>query len=184
MLNVTKVNSQIRNSNVLFWTRTEDTDMVANGYWLIKANLKQEKYRKILGLLVEKFGFIPENNQTYRLDKKCWYDKEPLNKVKNIFDDFLEVPEILVEDTRLIEAEEFGKGSKRIFKGEHYIYINSEFMSMINESYDIKYYSKGNLNPLYACLDEEFLMILPIRMEDDNEHLKEIEKEPIADQAK
>jgi hypothetical protein len=184
MLNVTKVNSQIRKSDVLFWTRTEDVDMVANGYWLIKADLKQEKYRKILGLLVEKFGFIPENNQTYRLDNYCWYDKKPLNKVENIFNDFLKIPKTLIEDTRLIEIEGAGKKNKRIFKGEHYTYIDSRFMSMIKENEDIKYYNESNLMPLYACLDDEFVMILPIRMEGNNEHLKEIKKEPIADQAK
>lgn len=75
MLNATKVNSQIRSSGTLFWGREGDMDTVVNGYWGIRANLKQEKYRKILGLLVEKFGLIPENNQMYRYKKKPWINE-------------------------------------------------------------------------------------------------------------
>lgn len=180
LLNVTKVNQQIRKSHQLFWGRKDGQDIVCNGYWLIKANLSKTEYRKILGLLVEKLGIMPKEQEllAYRRNYKTKEFETTVDPKGDRFDLFLDIPKTKVEDTELIEKTETGQIiDARIFKGNEYIYINRNYMDMISRNGLLEYFSKGYLNPIYAVdmLTNEFLMVLPIRMPECNKHLKEIE---------
>lgn len=105
-------------------------------------------------------------------------------KADNDFSELMKVPETQVEDTWLVRIIQYNVKNARVFKGTEYIYVDTEFTDMINENENIKYYSEKKLCPLYACLDNEFLMMMPIRVQDDNQYLKEIEKEPTSCQTK
>ncbi|MBU5440400.1 hypothetical protein KQI42_20615 [Tissierella sp. MSJ-40] len=59
MFKQTKVSSEIKKSNSIYWYRTNDTDYVLTNYWIIKTDLKKSENRKILCALVERFGLIP-----------------------------------------------------------------------------------------------------------------------------
>ncbi len=181
MLNVNKVNKQIRKSTHLYWKKIAEYDIFFNGYWLVKVNLSKQKYRKILGVLVEIFGTIPSGKEmlVYKRNYKTGKFETTQDPKTDRFDFFLDIPKAKVEDTKLIEKTETGQiVDVRIFKGDDYIYINRQYTEMIRKDGLIEYFSVGKLNPIYAVNKmnkDEFLMMLPIRIITYNSHLKEIE---------
>lgn len=175
MLNATKVNQQIRKSNQLHWERKNGQDILLNGYWLIKADLSKENYRKILGLLVEIFGFIPAEGEMWKKSK--WIGAE-IKKQRFDYSELIKVPDTKIVDSKL-EYQVYAKGNARIFKGEDYIYVNTEYVNMIKNNDEIVFYGDEEFKPIYATKEDDMIIILPIRMaSEDNKYLKEIE--PIA----
>lgn len=174
MFKITKVNSQIRKSHTLFWYRNKNIDYILNGYWAIKVDLRKEKYRKILSTLVERFGMIPVNNQEFRRVKT--YKADNITKLKGKPDWFgvLEgKPDESLLDTKLIDARE--RQQVRIFKGTNYNYVNVKFLEMIDvEGLTIK--GGDPLEPVFFNKEGNFLMVMPVRMNDSNEYMREIKK--------
>lgn len=175
MFNAVKVNSQLRNSNMLQWYREENKDYVLNGYWLMKVNLKDEKNRKILGLLVELFGSIPgEKKGLKRLRKVGGFGISEILTKPDWFT-FIEEEE---NTTRLIDTgltlESNPTNKVRIFVGSDYIYLRSNYLEMIkNNGLNIK--GSGDLHPAYFTKEDDLLMIMPVGMCEDSEHLKVLE---------
>lgn len=170
MLKEIQVRKQIKKSKNLFWHRDKEFDYVTNGNWIIKTNLSAD-YRKILAGLVEIFGVIPTIGETIRI--KEFSKKEPnINKI-TMKPEWLEIvnkeSKMEIEDTQLIQT---GRPTMRIFKGKEYIYINSEFLEMVDLDFpDIKIEGGKPFEPMYLKGGESIVAILPIRMCGSNKHL-------------
>lgn len=165
MFNITKVNSQLRSSNFLSWYR-EEKDYICNGYFIIKTDLAKEENRKILSVLVERFGAIPEMGKMLEL-------KQGQNAVINIKPNWIETIEERkkesIKDTKLIEVASLGE--MRVFKGEDYIYINMKYLEMIKDISLVRLEGGKALDPITAINREDLLLILPVRIGSDNEYL-------------
>lgn len=171
MFNITKVNKQLRASHFLSWYREENTDYICGGYFAIKTDLRKEENRKILGFLVEKFGVIPETNKGLQFS---YTSKGPaMTSLYNKPDWMIAITERkteIIEDTKLIKID--NKDKIRIFKGEDYIYINMKYFEVVKEDLFIRCEGGRKLEPISVIGEEDLLLILPIRMPNDNKYLK------------
>ncbi|WP_333638170.1 hypothetical protein [Tissierella praeacuta] len=170
MFNITKVNKELRSSDFLSWYREEDADYICNGYFIIKTDLTKEENRKILGLLVEKFGTIPEKNKGLEFKRNEFIQTAP-----DWFKFIEKRPTKAIEDTCLVEID--NDGEKRIFKGEDYIYINMKYFEMIDKNLPVKYEGGKNLEPISAVYEDDLLLIMPIKMPENNKFLVKKEKD-------
>lgn len=177
MFNEVKLRKELRSSNLLIWYRTKEVDYVANGYFAIKLDLN--KYRKTLGALVEIFGTIPKCYTTLRYDKSFKKDKEDriTEFKKHDFVDLIDKREVRgVEDTKLFYKYKcYSDELLGVFKGDKYIYVNSKYLDLINRNCrNINYEGAKPLEPLFVTDYSDVLMIMPFRIHEDNEHLKEV----------
>lgn len=169
MFNIVKVGKELRGSNFVSWYREDNTDYIINGYFAIKTNLRKEENRKLLGVLVEIFGAIPETNKCLEI-KKSFEETTVTGKSKpDWMKAITERKTEVIEDTKLIEVE--NKGKTRIFKGEDYIYINMKYFEMVKEDSFIRYEGGKNYEPISIIDEDNLLLILPIRVWKDNEYL-------------
>lgn len=172
MFKITKVNSQIRKSSSLFWYRDKHSDYICNGYWAIKTDLKKEEYRKILSVLVERFGVIPNTGE--ELKRTVGYKKEGVQSTY-IKPDWLKIvegePIETLVDTSLTYSQ--GRGEMRIFKGKDYIHVNNKYTEMVDID-RVVLKGGGALDPVFIYKEDDLFMVLPVRVPDTNEHLKEL----------
>jgi hypothetical protein len=171
MFNITKVNRELRSSGFLSWYREEKTDYICNGYFIIKTDLTKEENRKILSLLVERFGAIPE------MGKELAFSYNRIT-ILNSKPNWLEVIEgrkkEVIEDTKLTETS--NNGEMRVFKGKDYIYINMKYFEMIKDSSLVEFEGGKQIEPITANYEDDLLLILPVRVFNYNKYLiKEME---------
>jgi len=164
VFNITKVNKELRSSDFLSWYRKEDADYICNGYFIIKTDLTKEENRKILGLLVEKFGTIPEENKGLEFKRNKFVQTIP-----SWFEFIEKRPTETIEDTCLVEID--NDGERRIFKGEDYIYINMKYFEMIAKNAIVKYEGGKNFEPVSVICEDDLLLIMPVRISQDNKFL-------------
>lgn len=176
MFNEVKIRKELRNSNLIIWYRTKDVDYVANGYFALKLDLN--KYRKILGVLAEKFGTIPKPYTSLRYDKSSTKDKEDtvIEIKKHEFVDMI--------DKRKTESIKFTELFFKhlcyddellgIFKGKDYIYVKKKYIDLVNRNCINLFYEGGKkYEPVFVEDNESLLMLMPMRIFIDNEYLKE-----------
>ena len=165
MFNITKVNRELRSSNFLSWYR-EEKDYICNGYFIIKTDLTKEENRKILSLLVEKFGAIPE------VGKELEFNYKRITNLNNK-PNWLEIIEgrkkEAIEDTKLIEVRD--DGQMRVLKGKDYIYINMKYFEMIKDSSLVRFEGGKQIQPITANYEDDLLLILPVRAFNYNKYL-------------
>lgn len=169
MLNASAINKQIKGEYRIIWIREKDIDYVLNGHWMIAIDLREGKYRNILGSLVGIFGFIPKVGQGYD------YNFGEITKNKLNHKDFLNIPDTTIENT-MMSIDIRPRDKARIFKGEDYIYVDVKYVGMIEDENRVRFFGDKKLNPIYATYKKEILMIMPIKYAGEaNKYLKEIE---------
>ncbi|WP_353097712.1 hypothetical protein [Tissierella praeacuta] len=171
MFNVTKVCKELRGSGTLIWYKSKEFDYVANGYFAIKLNLNN--YRKILGTLVEIFGVVPKVNQTLNFTKVVC-KKIDIGSVKEMkkheFVDWIDKREVEEIGYTGLFHKEFNK-LLGIFKGEDYIYIDTKYLDLIKDNYVVKCEGNERLTPIFVTHNKEAIMIMPVRVCEDNKFL-------------
>lgn len=177
-LNVSKTIKEIRNSDSLFWSRREDFDLLSNGYWIIKSVFKTSTNSRILGTLVERFLTIPDEGETYTSHIA---NDLPTKGNFEAFDNLLEIPKSKIIDTRLEYQDKYherGVVDLRVFKGNEYIYVNTNFVDMVYLEKD-EWFGEGALCPVYTKLaGNGMFLALPMRFQEIPESLKNLKSLP------
>jgi hypothetical protein len=171
MFNIAKVCKELIGSDIIIWYKAKEIDYIANGYFAIKLDLN--KYRKILGALVEIFGEVPKTNRTLKFQKVFCkrIDKDSVMEMKK--------PEFVdwIDKRKVGEIENTGLFYKElnkllgVFKGENYIYVDTKYLDLVKDNYELKYEGDERFRPVFISKDEEVIMIMPFRVHEDNEYL-------------
>lgn len=174
MFNVSKLSKELRNSDTIIWYKTKYFDYITNGYFAVKLDLNN--YKKILGVLVEKFGAIPKINKTLHFNKPYCKNREEnvLEMKKHDFINWIDKrKKTSIEKLDLYLKDPSGsKMMLGIFEGEDYVYINTKYLELFNDNAgNLEYEGSKKLEPIFVSRDEEVIMILPVRMFEDNKYL-------------
>lgn len=178
MFNEAKLRKELRGSSLLLWYRKKEVDYVATGYFSIKLDLN--KHRKILGVLVEKFGTMPKPYSCLQWKMNTKAVEESVMELKK--PDFIELIDKRkttdIKDTRLFyKHKRYDNELLGVFKGEDYIYIKSKYLDLINRNcINLSYEGGGKLEPVFISDYQSILMIMPMRMIEDNEFLVKEDK--------
>lgn len=116
---------------------------------------------------------MPRVNQTLNFTKAFCkkMDTDSVNEMKkHEFIGWIDKRKVSeIENTGLF-YKEFEK-LMGIFKGEDYIYVDTKYLDLIQNSYVLRYEGGEKFSPVFISCDEEVIMIMPVRICEDNRFL-------------
>lgn len=186
LTNTKKLIFQLEKGTV-YWQKKNGYNYISNGYFAVKIH-NNILDRKLLGFLVERFGFIVEEGQSYRVEEgQSYWIVEDRVGIWNInFDEMFRRDKKEIEDTALLE--DIDDRVVRIFDtGEEFIPIDNKFLSIIKNFKEAKMYHQAteytSIGQLIFVKQYEInetkyetaVLILPVR-NDGNKYLDKIKE--------
>lgn len=175
-INWSKANKLLTKDNSI-WGRYNGFDYISESHFMIKTKEMPESTKtKLLGI----FGKFPEEDSPEFMCSKAEHISTLGKNFKDIIDEY--DPSHLVINTNLMGIYTDEKGKEAIYRilvwkdkyvGDRYYYINNKYFEMVKE-YKNTLKSSGALNPLLMEGKNTTMIILPLRIQLDNENLKEL----------
>lgn len=168
MIQLTKLSKALKGCSYVSWIKKNNHDYIVSDYFIIKTNqdIKGAALTKLISLLgnspVENQGLqVRHGLKTEMTDDEItrWFDLLEKNNAK------------LIQFTNLIQQTD--KDLYSIFKGEDYIFVNKLYVDLVDMyEKNIEILGSTKVSPIYFNKDNEEMMVLPIRVEEDPFYLK------------
>ena len=168
MIQLTKLSKAVKGCSYIAWIKKNNHDYIVSDYFILKTNqdIKGSALTKLISLL----GTVPNENQG--IQNRHNHINEMTEDGINRWLDLLECKDKRpVHFTNLIHQTD--KELFSIFKGEDYIFVNKIYVDLIDlyeENIEIR--GTKRVSPVYFNKDNEELMILPVRLEENPFYLK------------
>lgn len=171
-INWTKLNKYLKGDNTV-WGYYEGFHYISNGHFMLKVT---ELDKKTQAVLLNTFGNFPDDSKKFMILRG--------GHVTHLGEEFKEVmdksePDKVLRDTGLRTLKTVNNKSYDISiftDNEEYYYFNKDYMNIADMKNSILK-CNGPLNPMFV-IDNLItnMMILPMRITDDNNYLKDLNK--------
>ena len=163
MIKLTKLSATLKNLNFVAWIKKNNHDYILSDCFILKTN--QDIKGSALTRLISYLGTVPNEGQG--IQNRHSHIKEMTEvEMENLLN-LLECKDKRpVHFTNLIYQTD--KELFSIFKGEDYIFVNKIYVDLIDlyeENIEIR--GTKRVSPVYFNKDNEELMILPVRLEEN-----------------
>ncbi len=169
MIKLTKLSAALKNLNFVAWIKKNNHDYILSDYFILKTN--QEIKGSALTKLISLLGTVPNEDQG--IQNRHNHINEMTEDEINRWLDLLKGKDAKsIYFTNLIHQTD--KELFSIFKGEKdYIFLNKIYVDLIDlYEENIEIFGTKRVSPVYFNKDNEELMILPVRLEENPFYLK------------
>ena len=170
MIQLTKLSKALKGCSYIAWIKKNNHDYIVSDYFILKTN--QEIKGSALTKLISLLGTVPNENQGIqnRHNHRKEMTEVEMENLLNLLECKDKRP---VHFTNLIYQTD--KDLYSIFKGEKdYIFLNKIYVDLIDlYEENIEIFGTKRVSPVYFNKDNEELMILPVRLEENPFYLKD-----------